>query len=146
MTLESVLPAQPHSTSSGATASGQPYVYERRELVEPDWRRFPGWADVTDAQWRDPQWQRVHCVKSVKQLRALLGELIDDRFYDDLEADQQTAATMSLLVPPQMLNTMCPTTVPSTDDLYADPIRRYMLPVLSDRRTDWASHPHSSRD
>ena len=24
----------------------QPYVYQRRELTGPDWRRFPGWADA----------------------------------------------------------------------------------------------------
>ena len=28
----------------------------------------------------------------------------------------------------------------------ADPVRRYMLPILSDRFTEWASHPFSSRD
>jgi lysine 2,3-aminomutase len=44
-----------------AAAIDQPYEYARAELVEPDWRRFPGWHDVTDAQWRDAQWQRVHC-------------------------------------------------------------------------------------
>ena len=27
--------------------AGQPYEYRRRELVEPDWTRFPGWRDVT---------------------------------------------------------------------------------------------------
>ena len=26
----------------------QPYEYSARELVEPDWRRLPGFADVTD--------------------------------------------------------------------------------------------------
>ena len=30
--------------------------------------------------------------------------------------------------------------------MYADPVRRYMLPVFSDRRTDWPSHPHATRD
>jgi lysine 2,3-aminomutase len=58
----------------------------------------------------------------------------------DLERDQAERATMSLLVTPQMLNTM------NEQDLYADPIRRYMLPVYSDRRTDWPSHPHAARD
>ena len=61
---------------------------------------------------------------------------------------------MSMLVPPQMMNTMVPAShdsgTPSpadfTDAFYADPVRRYMLPVFSDRRTDWASHPYSSRD
>jgi lysine 2,3-aminomutase len=33
-----------------------------------------------------------------------------------------------------------------TDAFYADPVRRYMLPVFSDRRTDWPSHPQATRD
>ena len=89
----------------------QPYVYQRRELVEPDWTRFPGWRDVTQEDWDSAQWQRVNCVRNLKQLRALMGDLLDDRFYADLERDQAERATMSMLVPPQMLNTM----VPSTD-------------------------------
>ena len=35
---------------------------------------------------------------------------------------------------------------PWTEAFYADPVRRYMLPVFSDRRTDWPSHPHATRD
>ena len=87
----------------------QPYAYRRRELVEPDWTRLPGWRDVTPEQWADAQWQRAHCIKNVAQLRTLMGDLLDERFY-------------------------------------ADPIRLYMLPVFSDRRTDWPSHPFSTRD
>ncbi|WP_431929875.1 KamA family radical SAM protein [Amycolatopsis tucumanensis] len=121
----------------------QPYAYRRTELAEPDWRRFPGWREVTEAQWRDAQWQRVHCVRNVKQLRAVLGDLVEERFYEDLAADQRELATMSMLVPPQMLNTM---SVDSTEAFYADPIRRYMLPVRSDRDPEWPSHPHSARD
>ena len=124
----------------------QPFVYRRRELVEPDWRRLPGWRDVTPEQWRSAQWQRAHCVKNAAQLKAVLGDLVDDRFYEDLVADQQTTATMSMLVPPQMLNTMVPHAVPDTDSFYADPVRRYMIPVKSDRRTDWPSHPYATRD
>src|SRR6266851_3174698 len=33
-----------------------------------------------------------------------------------------------------------------TEAFYADPVRRYMIPVFSDRRTDWPSHPYASRD
>jgi lysine 2,3-aminomutase len=129
----------------------QPYEYRRQPLVEPDWRRYPGWSHVTDAQWRDAQWQRVHCVKNAKQLRAVLGDLLDERFYDDLAADQAQTATMSMLLPPQMLNTMVPDEgavngSSFTEAFYADPIRRYMLPVRSDRDPAWPSHPHSSRD
>ncbi|HET7397121.1 MAG TPA: lysine 2,3-aminomutase [Intrasporangium sp.] len=132
----------------------QPYAYRQRELAEPDWTRLPGWACVTQAEWDMPQWQRANCVKNVRQLRAVLGDLLEDRFYADLERDQAERATMSMLVPPQMLNTMVPATdapMPSagaafTEAFYADPVRRYMLPVFSDRRADWPSHPHAVRD
>jgi lysine 2,3-aminomutase len=30
--------------------------------------------------------------------------------------------------------------------MYADPVRRYMLPAFSDRDPVWPSHPHASRD
>jgi len=135
-------------------SSEQPYAYTRVALVEPDWTRLPGYAGVTAAEWADVQWQRVHCVKNLKQLRALMGDLLEERFYTDLERDQAERATMSMLVPPQMMNTMVPrshdagspTPAEFTAAFYADPVRRYMLPVFSDRRTDWASHPYSSRD
>ncbi|MDQ2588883.1 KamA family radical SAM protein [Saccharothrix yanglingensis] len=137
-------------TTTSARADLQPYTYVRRELVEPDWRRFPGWRDVTDAQWRDAQWQRANCVKNPKQLRTVTGDLLTDRFYDELAADQQHLATMSMLLPPQMLNTMAPTAALDpdtfTESFLADPVRRYMLPVRSDRDPEWPSHPHSTRD
>ncbi len=129
----------------------QPYAYGYHPLVEPDWRRFPGWAAVTAEEWRSAQWQRAHCVKNTGQLRGVLGDLVDERFYADLEADVAQAATMSMLLPPQMLNTMASTAPVGgagslTDAFYADAVRRYMLPVLSDRRTTWTSHPHAARD
>ncbi|HET9657674.1 MAG TPA: lysine 2,3-aminomutase [Kineosporiaceae bacterium] len=135
-------------------AGRQPYQYRRAELVEPDWTRLPGWRDVTQQQWRDAQWQRSHCVKSVAQLRVVFGDLLDGDFYADLERDQAERATMSMLVPPQMLNTMVPATsggMPAagtdfTAAFYADPVRRYMLPAFSDRLTEWPSHPFATRD
>jgi lysine 2,3-aminomutase len=131
-----------------AATDSQPYEYTRHELVEPDWRRFPGWRDITDAQWRDAQWQRAHCVKNPKQLRDVVGDLLDERFYTDLAADHTSFATMSMLVPPQMLNTIAPHATPTatTDAWLADPIRRYMIPVRSDRDPVWPSHPHAARD
>jgi lysine 2,3-aminomutase len=135
------------------TTIEQPYAYRRRELAEPDWTRLPGWRDVTAAEWASAQWQRAHCVKNTQQLRRVMGDLLDERFYADLERDQSERATMSMLVTPQMLNTMVPSleATPAagaayTEAFYADPVRRYMLPVFSDRRTDWPSHPFATRD
>ena len=47
---------------------------------------------------------------------------------------------MSMLIPPQMINTM------EEHDLRHDRVRNYMAPALSDRQTEWTSHPMSSRD
>src|SRR4051812_14105820 len=107
--------------------SEQPYVYTRTELVEPEWRRFPLWREVSSAQWRSAQWQRAHCVKNLRQLRELYGDLLGEAFYADVERDQAERATMSILLTPQMLNTIVPsddvplTTEAFTEAMYADP-------------------------
>ena len=128
----------------------QPYVYRRQELAEPDWRRFPGWAAVPATDWASAQWQRAHCVKNARQLRQVTGAGLDERFFEDLERDQRERATMSMLIPPQMLNTIVPSGSPDqpgfTEAFYADPVRRYMIPAFSDRRPDWPSHPYAQRD
>ncbi|MGX1541801.1 KamA family radical SAM protein [Streptomyces adustus] len=134
----------------GTLEAQQPYEYERPLLVEPDWQRLPGWRDITPQQWRDAQWQRAHCVKNPRQLRAVMGPLLQDRFYEDLEDDRRRFATMSMLLTPQMLNTMAPhgptEPVAFTETFLADPVRRYMLPVASDRDPEWPSHPYAERD
>jgi len=128
----------------------QPYPYARKQLVEPDWRRFPGWADVTQADWESAQWQRVHCVKNLRQLSQVTGPGLSEAFIADVQRDQRERATMSMLVTPQMLNTMAAGVAPAdpgfTETFYADPVRRYMIPAFSDRRTDWPSHPYATRD
>jgi lysine 2,3-aminomutase len=137
-------------TVPGILEAQQPYEYERTLLVEPDWQRLPGWRDITPQQWRDAQWQRAHCVKNPRQLRAVMGPLLQDRFYEDLEDDRRRFATMSVLLTPQMLNTMAPHAptepVAFTETFLADPVRRYMLPVASDRDPEWPSHPYAERD
>ena len=124
----------------------QPYSYRRFEAVEPEWRRFPGWRDVSEAQWRDVRWQRKNSIKTLRDLRDVFGGLVDDAFYEDVKRDQARHATMSMLVTPQVLNTMVPDDVPTTDALYEDPVRRYMVPAASDRHPRWPTHPRATRD
>ena len=111
-----------------------------REYVEPDWTRLPGYRDVTTEQWETAQWQRAHTVKNLKEFKEALGDFLDDDLLADIERDQQERATMSMLIPPQMINTM------EEHDLRHDRVRNYMAPALSDRQTEWTSHPMSSRD
>ena len=123
-----------------AGAAPQPYRYRLAEPVEPEWRRLPGFAHVTVREWESAKWQRLHSVKNLDQLRSVFGNAIPEDLVASIERDQAERATMSMLIPPQMLNTMDET------DLWADPIRRYMIPAFDDRAAEWASHPLAARD
>ena len=146
---ETALPGQPLPRSQDrpgpreakAHPTEQPFRYPLgREFLEPDWRRFPGFHDVTREQWESAQWQRAHTVKNLKEFKAVLGSHLDDELAADIHRDMLERATMSLLVPPQMINTM------DERDLAFDPIRRYMIPAFSEREVEWPSHPYASRD
>ena len=85
-------------------------------------------------------WQRRNSVKNVAQLKEVFGSFLTDEVAEDLLKDQKEMATMSMLIPPQMLNTM------NEKDLKNDPIRRYMAPIFSDRLSKWPTHPNAARD
>jgi len=124
-----------------ADPAGQPFQYPlKRQFAEPDWTRLPGYKGVTKEQWESALWQRQHSVKSVKELKDVFGPFLTDALAADILADQKDFATMSILIPPQMLNCM------DEKDLKNDPVRRYMLPMVSDRMKDWPNHPRASRD
>lgn len=132
--------AKPKNKSNNSKTK-QPYQYVyRSDYPEPDWRRLPGYKNVTEAEWNDALWQRRHMVQNLKQLKEALGSHLTDTLIKDMEADQKQFATMSMLVPPQMINTM------DEKDLKNDPIRRYMIPMRSDRHPKWPTHPKASRD
>ncbi|HVL17596.1 MAG TPA: hypothetical protein VM387_06355, partial [Gemmatimonadales bacterium] len=124
-----------------AADPGQPLRYPlSREYAEPDWNRLPGFRGVSAADWESAVWQRRHTIKNLGELKAALGNLLPDDLAESICQDQERRATMSMLIPPQMVNTM------DVSDLWRDPVRRYMAPALADRRTDWPNHPRSSRD
>ncbi len=124
-----------------ADPSRQPFSYPlKREFKEPDWKRLPGYHDVSPKDWESALWQRRNTVKNLKELGAVLGRLLPHDLAESIAADQRERATMSLLVPPQMINTM------DERDLWNDPVRRYMLPALRDRHREWPHHPKASRD
>ena len=134
-------PARPGHREARAHAAEQAFRYPlEREFVEPDWTRIPGYRDVTREQWQSAQWQRAHTVKNLVEFKRTLGDLLDEGLERDILRDHQERATMSMLIPPQMVNTM------RVEDLRNDKVRRYMAPAYSDRRTDWPNHPMASRD
>ncbi|MEU0240447.1 lysine 2,3-aminomutase [Nocardiopsis sp. NPDC006198] len=127
--------------------SASDYRYQQRPVVDPDWRRFPAWRHVTEAEWRDVKWQRRNCVKSPADLEEVTGGRLGETFLEDLVRDQRDHATMSLLLPPHVINSFAPDDLPGADAWQVDPRRRYMLPIASDRLTGpWRSHPMAERD
>jgi lysine 2,3-aminomutase len=126
-------------SAPGATTA-QPVQYPpAREFIEPDWTRFPAWKDVSREDWESALWQRKHTIKNLREFKAALGPHLPDNLAASIERDMKERATMSMLIPPQMINTM-------DADLWTDPVRRYMAPAFDDRRTDWPNHPRASRD
>src|ERR1700744_5114035 len=95
-------------TGAGGRMVEQPYQYRRQELAEPDWRGLPRWSGGTRDEWEAAEWQRAHSVKNARQLREVTGGGLSEAFLADLERDQRERATMSMLIPPQMLNTLAP--------------------------------------
>jgi lysine 2,3-aminomutase len=124
-----------------AGPANQPHSYPlERPFIEPDWNRLPGYRGVSAADWESAVWQRRHTVKNLRELKVAFGELIPDELVASIDRDQRERATMSILITPQMLNTM------DERDLWSDPVRRYMLPAFADRHPEWPSHPKASRD
>lgn len=124
-----------------ADPSRQPFQYPlKRRFEEPDWRRLPGYKDVTKEQWESALWQRQHSAKNLKDLKDAWGPFLDDGLAEEIARDQRETATMSILLPPQMINCM------DEKDLRRDPVRYYMLPIRSDRLKEWHNHPRASRD
>lgn len=111
-----------------------------RSFDEPDWQRIPGFHDVTRSDWENPVWQRRHSAKNLRQLGEVLGTLLPASLAESIAKDQDERAAMPILVPPHVLSTM------NMDDLWNDPVRRYMLPAYEDRLVDWAQHPKASSD
>jgi len=127
--------------ASRRESAEQPFKYPlERAYAEPDWTRLPGYRKVARADWESALWQRKNTVKSLAELKEALEDLLPDDLAAGIERDQRERATMSLLITPHMINTL------DERDLWADPLRRYMLPAFGDRRTDWPSHPRASRD
>src|SRR5205823_7274431 len=55
----------------------RPFAYPlEREFVEPDWRRLPGYRDVTTQEWESARWQRKHSVRNGAQLATVFGSFL----------------------------------------------------------------------
>lgn len=131
----------------------QPTKPPVREFVEPDWRRIPGWRNVTKSEWESAKWQRYNSIeikfdkktgrlRGLEKLKEVFGKFIPESLIKSIARDQMEFAQQQIRVPPHMVNTM------NIENLWEDPVRRYMLPAADDRLRvfPWINHPMASRD
>jgi lysine 2,3-aminomutase len=100
-----------------------PSTMAHRNLLQGEfWRRIPAYADVTEEQFLDHNWQAKSSVTRVDKLLAAVKGLVDDTFVRDAEEGFRKAP-MSVRISPYMLSLI------DWSDPYADPIRTQFLPL-----------------
>ena len=100
------------------------------------WRAIPGWESVTRAQFGDHHWQSKNSITRLKQLKALLGDRIDDEFLADIERGIHIA-TMNVRITPYVFALI------DWDHPIDDPLRKQFLPIASQMLPD---HPYYLAD
>ena len=103
---------------------------------DPFWHAIPAFAGVDLEEFLEPKFQNRHAVTGAKQLRELLGDLVDPAFLDDLDAGLRQAP-MNMRLSPYILSRI------DWSRPYEDPVRRQFLPVASTRLPD---HPRLEFD
>lgn len=100
-----------------------PSTMAHRNLLQGEfWRRIPAYADVTEEQFLDHNWQAKSSVTRVDKLLAAVKGLVDDTFVRDAEEGFRKAP-MSVRISPYMLSLI------DWSDPYGDPIRTQFLPL-----------------
>ena len=100
------------------------------------WRGIPAYADLNGEEFHDHRFQSRNSVTSVKKLREVLGGLVPEAFYRDVE-EGLFRSPMSLRISPYLMS-LIDWTQPDTD-----PLRIQFLPLGSRILPD---HPDLSLD
>ena len=86
------------------------------------WRGIPAYADLNGEEFHDHRFQSRNSVTSVKKLREVLGGLVPEAFYRDVE-EGLFRSPMSLRISPYLMS-LIDWTQPDTD-----PLRIQFLPL-----------------
>jgi lysine 2,3-aminomutase len=114
-----------------------PEALAHRELRRgPFWQRINAYADVTEAEFLDHQWQAKNSITNVPKLLAVLKGLVSSDFVHDAENGFQHTP-MPVRVSPYLLSLIDWSTP------YEDPLRIQFIPLLSRRLPD---HPKVDLD
>jgi lysine 2,3-aminomutase len=113
-----------------APTDSQPFAH-RTFRDDEFWRDIPAWRDISREQFGDHLWQARNSVISLKQVKAVLQDRLDDDIVKDIEAGLHIAP-MNIRITPYVFSLM------DWDDPEGDPLRRQFLPLGSQMLPD---HP-----
>jgi lysine 2,3-aminomutase len=100
------------------------------------WRTLPGYSGLSADEFHSHEFQQRNTVTDLARLRAVLGNVVPDSFYSDLE-DGMRHAPMAFRVTPHLI-ALIDWSAPDSD-----PIRTQFLPLRSRQQAD---HPMMTLD
>ena len=108
-----------------------------RDLRDDEyWRAIPAYADLRADEFHEHRFQSRNSVTSLKKLREVLGSLVSEAFYRDVEQGL-LRSPMSLRISPYLLSLI------DWSEPAEDPLRIQFLPMESRMRPD---HPELALD
>ena len=108
-----------------------------RDLRDDEyWRAIPAYADLRADEFHEHRFQSRNSVTSLKKLREVLGSLVSEAFYHDVEQGL-LRSPMSLRISPYLLSLI------DWSEPAEDPLRIQFLPMRSRMRPD---HPELDLD
>ncbi len=133
----SALSLEPGSASPALKPPAPPEAIEHRSLLQgPFWQRIPAYANVSEAEFLDHNWQAKHSITNIPKLLTAIKGLVADAFIADAEAGFKQAP-MSVRVSPYLLSLI------DWNDPYRDPLRLQFIPIASRLLPD---HPYLDLD
>ena len=108
-----------------------------KEFRDDDyWRSIPAYATLSAKEFHDHRFQSRNSVTSLKKLQQVLGDLVGDAFYQDVQ-DGLTLSPMSLRISPYLMSLI------DWSEPVTDPLRIQFLPMGSRMLPD---HPELTLD
>lgn len=113
-----------------------PATLTHKTMLEPDWRKIPAYAKVSEEEFFDPRWQARRSITRPEKLLEVLQGLVTEDFIQDATLGF-ARAPMSVRVTPYLMSLI------DWDDPYDDPLRIQFIPVASRFLSD---HPKLGLD
>jgi lysine 2,3-aminomutase len=102
-----------------------PSTLTYRDLKDgPFWRKIPAYAEVTEAQFLDHNWQAKNTITKIEKLVSAVQGIAPAAFLEDIELGMKRAP-MSVRVSPYLVSLI------NWQDPYNDPIRIQFFPIGS---------------